>query len=62
MKRLKFFGKGIFIPADVWKNLETFLLDRRTGSVTFIIRGGRVFSSSIEDTGATARAEVRTQL
>lgn len=62
MKRLKFFGKGIFIPWDVWKNLEMFVLDRRTGSVTFTIRDGRVFASNVEDIVTVTRAEVRAQL
>ena len=62
MKRLKFFGKGIFIPFDVWKRFETFVLDRRTGSVTFVIRDGRVFQSSVKDIRTVERAEVRAQL
>ena len=63
MKHLKFMGR-VFIPTIVWKRLEKFVLDKRTGNVTFNIKDGHVVSATVEDKGAmiVSRVEVRAQL
>jgi len=50
------------IPTPIWERLETFLLDRRSGNVTFNIRDGHILSARVEDVVTVTRAEVRAQV
>lgn len=59
MKPVRINGK-VVIPPAVWERLEAFVLDRRTGNVTFNIRDGYILSARIEDIVTVTRAEVRT--
>ncbi len=49
------------IPNAIWSRVRSFLLDKRSGSVTLNVKDGHILSARVEEYVTITRAQVRTR-